>query len=154
MAVDGTAGRVGRVRCWTLAVGDDAGDGHQKRGGLAPCSERQIGVGTLWRGKRHTWDGVAIEGLDLVLGGGYAGDELSHAIDALERFAVPCQSRVGAIEVRQVVEARGRIIGRVVEASEVVRRSRGDLDAARGTSDRSGPNILSDRKRKRGNGGR
>ena len=89
-----------------------------------------------------------------MLCGGDAGDELSHAIDALERFTVPCQGRVGAIEVRQVIETRGRIIGRVVEASEVVRRSRGDLDAARGTSDRSGPNILSDRKRKRGNGGR
>ena len=103
VAVDGTTRCTNRVRRWTLTVCDDARDSDQQRGELAACSERQISVGTEWcgQGKGRAWDVVAIEGLDLVLCGGDAGtgDELLHAIDALERFVVPCRRRVRVIEI-------------------------------------------------------
>ena len=65
-----------------------------------------------------------------MLGDGDAGDELADAVDPLERLSVPRQSRSWAVEVREVVDARRRVVRRVVEPGEVVSCASGDLDAA------------------------
>jgi hypothetical protein len=56
-------------------------------------------------------------------------DKLAHALRALVWITVPAHGRVGAIEIRQVVDTRRGVVGRIVKTSEVVRCARRDLDA-------------------------
>ena len=59
-----------------------------------------------------------------------ADEELPYTVCAFERLPVPRQSGIGAIEVREVIHACGRVVCGVVEAREVVRRASSNFNAA------------------------
>lgn len=72
---------------------------------------------------------VTVEGLHLVLGFWHLRYKSADALGAFIRIPIPAHGRVGTIEIRQVVDARRGVVGRIVQTSEVVRRTRRDLDA-------------------------
>ena len=72
-------------------------------GGWLPIQTKAsvyLGKGNLRKCEMTTWNGMAIKRLYVMLCGGDASDELAHAVNALERLPVPCQRRVGPVEVR------------------------------------------------------
>ena len=71
---------------------------------------------------------MTVERLNLVLRSGDARHELPNAVDPFKRFTIPSEGRVGSVEVGEVVDAGRRVVCRVVQAGEVVRRTGGNLD--------------------------
>jgi hypothetical protein len=74
---------------------------------------------------------MAIEGLHLVLRRRHILNQRPRPIHTRERLPIPCQNGGRSVELGQVCEPRVGIVGRVVEAGEVVRGACRDLDAER-----------------------
>jgi len=76
-----------------------------------------------------SWNGMAVERLDLMLGDRHFLHQFLHSIGALERFSIPGQGRVRPVELWKVAKACFRVVGLVVDANEAVRCPCGDFDA-------------------------
>lgn len=64
---------------------------------------------------------MAVERLDIVLRRRHVLDERDDAVGALEWCAVPRQGRGRTVELGELANAGGRVIGSVVNAGEIVR---------------------------------